>query len=111
MLSELAHRNPTGAVLAAYANLTTVLEGIAQEAGISVDPRRRTASGLAAIAANRGIITEASAESVRGVTVMRNLAAHSGAGRISPSEALEYLALVDATLYSLTRRPTDTAST
>ncbi|CAN5399317.1 hypothetical protein BH10PAT4_BH10PAT4_4800 [soil metagenome] len=65
----------------------------------------KSANQLVALGVASGIFTEAAAEAVRGVSVLRNLAAHGRADRVTPSEAAEYVALVDATIFSLRAKP------
>lgn len=65
----------------------------------------KSANQLVALGVSNGIFTEASAEAVRGVSVLRNLAAHGPADRVAHNEAAEYVALVDATMFSLRVKP------
>jgi hypothetical protein len=49
------------------------------------------ANQIAALAAQRGVITEQSAEAVRALTVLRNLVAHGRATTLGPAEAADFL--------------------
>jgi hypothetical protein len=53
-----------------------------------------------------GLINEATQKSVAGLVVLRNLAAHAP-DRVSAEEALEFVALAEATQYAITAKGTD----
>jgi hypothetical protein len=87
------------AILRAYQDVEDDLRRRLEAAGVkSVEPNRLTATQLAGLAADKGVITEQSEESVRGLGVLRNLAAH-GQREVTPAQALDYLAMVDGVLY------------
>lgn len=104
-LGQLAIENPTAAILEAYELVRRVLEDRLRQAEVDLeDVDLASAHRLAAIAASRGLITRQSVESVQGLTVLRNLVAHSNMPQPDTARAVEYLALVEATLYSF-RQP------
>lgn len=98
--------DPTAAVLRSYSKLETALAEKLAAAGDAADkmPRRGSAVQLAALAADSGIITTQAAEAVRGLSVLRNLAAH-GAHTVDPDEAREFVVLADAVLFALRATP------
>ncbi|MGQ0463713.1 MAG: hypothetical protein ACT4QG_00165 [Sporichthyaceae bacterium] len=54
---------------------------------------------MAREAANAGLISQKAAKSVEGLARLRNLAVHGG--EVSTAQALEFLALAEATLYAI----------
>jgi hypothetical protein len=107
--SEIADRadsDPTGTILRAYALIEEALRAKLAEDGASVD-NLTGLSGvqLAALAAAQGLISPQSVEAVRGVAVLRNLTAHGQRGEIDTETALDYVSLIDATLFALRARP------
>jgi hypothetical protein len=60
---------------------------------------------LAPLARNRGLISDETATAVEGLSVLRNLAAHSPADDIGAERARDYLALADAVLYAMRAKP------
>ena len=97
-LEEVAHTSPNTAVLAAFAEVEKALRRRLHDAGlpdIETSSMGRVLEGAVA----EGAISTQSAESVRGLSVLRNMAAH---GRdVTPDEALEYLAMSDGAIYSV----------
>jgi hypothetical protein len=67
-------------------------------------PRMRSGRALARIARGRDLISEETLGAIEGLSVLRNLAAHSG-GDIGVDRARDYLALADAVLYALRSKP------
>lgn len=65
---------------------------------------RAGAVRLARLARQAGLVTPETVKAIEGLSVMRNLAAHGSAREISSERAMEYLALVDAVLYTLKAR-------
>jgi hypothetical protein len=62
--------------------------------------------GLARLANEHGLISDQTLAAIEGMSVLRNLMAHSrGAGEIGVDRAREYLALADAVLYALRSKP------
>lgn len=97
-------QDPVASILSSYATLEDELRKRLALAGVD-DTDKRSAIQLVSLGVSRGIFTEAAAEAVRGVSVMRNLAAHGRAERVTVGEAIEYAALIEATIYSLRARP------
>ena len=60
---------------------------------------------LLRLALDHGVITPEAAKAVEGITVMRNLTAHGRANEVTVERARDYLALVDAVLYTLRQKP------
>jgi hypothetical protein len=56
---------------------------------------------LAQLAHNRGLISDETLSAVDGLSVLRNLAAHSPSDDIGVGRARDYIALADAVLYAL----------
>jgi hypothetical protein len=105
-LEGMVPTSPVAAVLEAHAAVERELRDLLAEADPAADTSRMPTSRLLREALERGIITPEAAKAVEGITVMRNLAAHGRASEISPERAREYLALVDAVLFTLHQRPT-----
>jgi len=103
--ARIAKLSPEAAVTDAYRELEralrTKLAGWPDVFTVNLD--RMSGNQLAALAAREGFISEEAAESVRGLSVLRNLSAHGRADELDEAQALDYLALVDATLYALNK--------
>lgn len=99
-----ATNSPVEAVFLAYRTVEDDLRTMLASRGI--DAGNQSAARLAAVAASEGCITPQAANSVQGITVLRNLAAHGRSEEVDAAKALDYLALVDATLYSMRSSPT-----
>lgn len=110
-LAELADSAPVIAVLQGFALVERELRAIAELAGSLgpvVPPGRRTGTpvgSLADILARHELISEETAAAVRGLSTLRNLAAHdTGSGTsVTVERAREYIALVEAVLFALDR--------
>jgi hypothetical protein len=100
-LKAEAHTAPAVAVLEAFARVEGELRSIV----MSVDPEvARMAPGavlLARVAAQTGRISAETVRAVEGIAVLRNLSAHGGAREVTTEQALDYLDLVDAVLFTL----------
>lgn len=99
--ADVATVSPLAAVLDGHAAVEQALhELIAQvdpnQARHNVGTARLTSTALA-----KGLITPETAKAVEGITVMRNLAAHGRANEVTPERARDYLALVDAVLFTI----------
>ena len=68
---------------------------------IGVEAPQEGLSALAQLARQHGLINEATKKSVAGLVALRNLAVHAP-GRVSAEEAVEFVALVETTLYAIT---------
>jgi hypothetical protein len=98
--AEVALGDPTTTIIRAHRRLEDELRQRLEAAKVK-GFENKSANQLVALGVSSGIFTEAAADAVRGVSVLRNLAAHGRADRVSPNEAAEYVALVDATIFSL----------
>ncbi len=104
-LSGLAEVAPTAAVMDAYGRIEARLAEIFDSSGEPPPPpRMRSGRGLARIARERDLISEETLGAIEGLSVLRNLVAHSG-GDIGVDRARDYLALADAVLYALRPKP------
>jgi hypothetical protein len=102
-LAEVARASPAAAVLDGFARVEQELRERLRAAG---DPRadnKRGALMLARAALDAKLITPETMEAIRGMAVLRNLAAHGGAADLSEDRAREYLALADAVLFAIGR--------
>jgi hypothetical protein len=102
-LAAEARAAPGVAVLEAYAMVERELRRIVGD----LEPERTSRMGpvgLACLAFSRELISREAVRAVEGVSVQRNLAAHGSAREITPEQATEYLALVDAVLLAQCRR-------
>jgi hypothetical protein len=99
-LAQLANLAPEAAVMEGYASIERVLRELLADVD---DPRalRTGASGLAREAVKLGRVNEETARAIEGLGVLRNLAAHGQAGKVTVDRANDYLALVDAVLYGV----------
>jgi hypothetical protein len=68
---------------------------------IGVDVPREGLNALAQLADRQGLINEATERSVAGLVTLRNLSVHAPE-RVSAEEALESVALAEATLFAIT---------
>lgn len=60
---------------------------------------------LARLARDQGLISDETLTAVDGLSVLRNLAAHSSTDEIGAERAHDYLALADAVLFALKAKP------
>ena len=102
--SPHAVADPIGTVIRQYSRLERELKRRLSEAGVA-DLDRRSGTQLVALGVKNGLFTEASAEAVRGVSVLRNLAAHGSASELTPEKVAEYEALIEAVIFSLRQKP------
>lgn len=96
--------DPTATIIRAHRRLEDELRQRLEAAKIK-GFENKSANQLVALGVSSGVFTEAAAEAVRGVSVLRNLAAHGRADTVTPNEAAEYVALIDATMFSLRAKP------
>jgi hypothetical protein len=106
-LEETAEVSPATAVLEATERLERELATLIQDAEWIVAGRGLVA--LARQALDLDLITPETANAVKGIAVLRNLAAHDRMSRLSSAQAQEYLSLVDATIFAVRQRPRDGA--
>lgn len=104
-LEEIIPTSPVAAVLDAHSAVERELRSLIAAGDPSVDVTRMSTGRLLREGVERGIITPETARAVEGITVMRNLAAHGRASEITPERARDYLALVDAVLFTLRQPP------
>jgi hypothetical protein len=95
----LARANPPMAILEASRRVEAELRRRLSAIGVEVP--QQGLGALAQLADRHGLITEATQKSIGGLLVLRNLAAHAPQ-RVSAEEALEFVALADATQYAIT---------
>lgn len=94
--------------MAAYAEIEGALRRKLVKAGyLETERRPLGARQLADEAVRRELVSPQIAEAVRGLTVMRNLAAHGPAEELDLEKALDYIVLADAVLYAIDPRATD----
>ena len=104
-LSTLAEVSPAAAVLEAYKRIESRLAEMLDSAG--EPPSSAMGSrALARLARERDLISDETLAAIEGLSVLRNLMAHSG-GDIGVDRARDYLALADAVMYALRSKPAD----
>lgn len=108
-LESIVGASPLAAVLDAHAAVERELRDLIKAVDPTLDTSRMPVTVLSRHALERGIMTPEAAKAVEGITVMRNLAAHGKASDITPERAREYLALVDAVIFTLHQRPAQTS--
>lgn len=95
---------PATAIIQAFSQVEQRLREL-----VGADGQKPVAVGavaLARVAAGRGLISPEAVKSVEGIAVLRNMAAHART-RVSVDQAVDYLNLVDAVLYTLNLGPGD----
>ncbi|MGW5054595.1 hypothetical protein [Actinokineospora sp. NPDC004072] len=100
-LRELAKASPRGAVVDAAAEIESALRTLLARHGLSDTELRMGMRELSSTAVERELISASTHRAIEGLSVLRNLAAH-GRGRIEYAQAVDFLALADAVMYSLT---------
>jgi hypothetical protein len=109
----LARANPPLAIVEASRRVEAELRHRLSAEG--VESPQVGLSALAQLAHGLGLINTATQESVAGLVALRNLAVHAPE-RVSAQEALEFIALTEATLFAITasgkerNRRTDTGA-
>jgi hypothetical protein len=105
MLGGTVATSPIAAVLDAHAaverELRDLVVKVVPDSSVSRTPIRQ----ILRMALDHRIISPETANAVEGITVMRNLAAHGKASEVTAEKARDYLALVDAVLYTLRQKP------
>jgi hypothetical protein len=97
-LARLAESSPQAAVMAAYRRIEARLTEMLKSAGVNV---MLDGPALARMAREDGLISDETLAAVEGLSVLRDLTAHSPGGDIGVDRARDYLALADAVLYAL----------
>jgi len=95
----LARANPPLAIVEASRRVEAELRQ--RLSTIGVEAPQQGLSALAQLAHQHGLINEATQQSVAGLVTLRNLAVHAPK-RVSTEEALEFVALTEATLFAVT---------
>jgi hypothetical protein len=103
-LARLADVSPRAAVLEAFARVEARLVELLDSAGVE-SFRAVGGTALARLAHRHKLISDETLTAVEGLSVLRNLAAHSPADEIGAERARDYLALADAVLYALREKP------
>ncbi|MBM7783560.1 hypothetical protein [Tenggerimyces flavus] len=98
-LPPVTENPPLVAIVEAAADVERALTNRFERAGMTYDTKRGMAV-RAEFAYQRGLISEKTAASVRGLNIMRNLAIH-GPGYVSDTEAREFVALAEAAIYAI----------
>lgn len=98
-LSPLAEAAPRAAVLDAAARVESSLRARFESSDVDVPPSRGMRD-LARRAQDAGLIESETARSIEGLTIMRNLAAHTR-DEVTPERAREFLTLAEAIIYQL----------
>lgn len=103
-LADVARENPSAAVLAAYAEVEKALKARMEEAKVA-GVEGLSGDKLADVALRKSVVSQQTADAIRGVQVLRNLAAHGK--DVDAEKALDFLSLCDAVIYSIEtwRRP------
>jgi hypothetical protein len=100
-LARLVDVSPRAAVMEAFVRIEARLGELVDAAGIE-QGKARGGTALARLAHQHGLISSESLRAVEGLSVMRNLAAHSPKDDdIDTGRAREYVAMADAVLFSL----------
>jgi hypothetical protein len=95
----LARATPPAAIVEACRRVEAELRRRLSAIGMEVP--QAGLSALAQLAHRHGLINEATQRSIAGLVTLRNLAVHAP-DRVSAEEALEFVALAEATLYAIT---------
>jgi hypothetical protein len=105
-LAPLIVTSPRAAVLEAFARIELRLRELVAGAGAApVERGWPTVRGLAMQARKLGLISEETLAAIDGLATLRNLAAHSFGGEISPDRASQFLVLADAVMFALRPKP------
>lgn len=100
-LARLAEVSPRAAVLEAFARIEARLADLLA----GTDAPRVGGRALARLARDQELISDETVAAVEGLSVLRNLAAHSPTDEISVERARDYLALADAVLHAMRAKP------
>jgi hypothetical protein len=106
-LAELAYTAPVTTVMRSFALIERALQRIADVGGLP-NPSA-PAAALADMAERAGLITRETLSAVRGLVALRNFSVHARSEtEVTPERAREYVALVQAVLFALSRPPQPT---
>jgi hypothetical protein len=100
-LADVAALSPAAAVLDGFTRVEEKLRTRLRDAGDQRADEQRGAMALTRYAGQKQLISPETVEAIRGLAVLRNLAAHGGATDVTPDRAAEFLALVDAVIFAI----------
>lgn len=100
-LNDVASLSPLTAVLDGFAAVDKALRDLIAKNHPDRPIKNGSTAQMVSIALSEGLITPETARNIEGITVLRNLAAHGRAREVTEERAREYLALVDAILYTI----------
>lgn len=80
------------------------LRDLIEKVDTSLTKRPMGATQLAKAAHRAGVISDETLEAIRGMALLRNLAAHGRAEDLTPERALDFVSLAEAVLYALNAR-------
>lgn len=105
-MRELARLRPTAAVLESYDRIEQALRDLLDRHGHHANVIGGSATELAELARRRGYIKQETVNAVEGLTVLRNLAAHTpSSDGLNLQRALEFVNLAEAVLYTIRSTP------
>lgn len=104
-LRELAALSPRSAVLESFVRIERALSEVLDSAQSPPPPGPSGGLRLARYAGALKLISPATVDSVEGMSVLRNLAAHGADENLDSKRALEYVDLAEATLYAMAHPP------
>lgn len=103
-MTELAAISPRSAVKESFRRVELQLRSMLEVAGVG-QVRPTGARMMAESALQRGLITAATVDAIRGMSTLRNLAAHGhDDSEIDQVRALEFIDLAEAVLFALEHR-------
>lgn len=105
-LAQQAHIAPDTVMQRSYDDIERALRDLT----LPVDPgaaHRYGAHGVAGIAHQHGLISDATLNAVEGLSVMRTLAMLGDETRVTPERALEFATLADAVLFAIRQDATN----
>lgn len=102
-LANLVEVSPRAAVLEAFTRIEERLDQLLDKASVEY---KGTIGGtaLAKLAFDRELISPETRDAVQGLSVLRNLAAHSPRDNIGADRARDYVTMADAVLYAMRER-------
>lgn len=101
-LARLAEKAPVAAILSGFQLVEREVRRIAAGAGIDA-AEAAPLSRVVVMEAEAGLLSPETVSAIRGLSVLRNLAAHGTERQATPERAREYVALVEGVLYALRR--------
>lgn len=105
-LERLIEKTPSVALQQTFAVVERQLGRVVDERKLERPTNDRRPDTLIKAAVHGRAITKETGEALRGLVVLRNLAAHDPTGtKVTPEKAAEFMLLSRAVLYALTRPP------